>query len=108
MVLPYYKQQTLYSCALACLKMVLETLSIRMEEYQLAPLVDYDPDIYQGQQERHGHMVVVKNITDKNIIINDPDRNFGEEDKKVKLNVFIESWAASKNWLLVIGVDYDK
>ena len=152
--LPYHKQQTLFSCSLACLRMVLETVGIKMEEYQLAPLVDYDPNIgvpmpfmvkacralnlkykliklatlddlkhfiskglhpiivlqasiYQKVLGRHGHMIVVKDITDEGVIINDPDKEYGGEGKKVKLEVFLEAWTASKNWLLAIGVDDD-
>ena len=153
--LPYHKQQTPFSCSLACLRMVLETEGIKMEEYQLSPLVEYNPDIgvpipfmvkacralnlkykllklatlddlrhfaskglytivvlqasvYQKVLGKHGHMVVVKNITDEDVIINDPDKEYGGEDKKVKLEVFLEAWTASKNWLLAIGVDDDK
>ena len=154
--LPYHKQQTPFSCSLACLRMVLEAAGIVMEEYQLAPLVNYDPDIgvpmpfmvkacrafnlkYKliklatlddlkhfiskglypivvlqasiypkvlGKHGRkHGHMVVVKDIAGEGVIINDPDKEYGGEDKKVKLEVFLEAWTASKNWLLAIGVD---
>jgi len=135
--------------------MVLETEGIEMEEYQLAPLVDYDPhigipmpflvkacrtlninykliklatlndlkyfiskglypiavlqaSIYQKVLGKHGHMVVVKNITDDDVIINDPDQEYGGEGKKVKLEVFLEAWKASKSWLLAVGVENDK
>lgn len=74
----------------------------------LYPIVLLQASVYQNIIVQHGHMVVVKNITDEHVIINDPDIELGGEDKKVKLELFMEAWTASKNWLFVIGVENDK
>lgn len=149
MLLPYYKQQTPFTCSLACLRMILESVGRKISEYELSGIIGFDlgtgysipmlSDIldimdinhevkpnasfeelknalskgfypivivsarhYQNIQEEHGHMVVVKDITDKNVIINDPDQLYGGEDKEVDLDLFIKAWNGSRSWKLIV------
>lgn len=40
--LPYYKQQTPYTCALACMRMVLEHVGRKISEYELSKIIGFD------------------------------------------------------------------
>lgn len=148
MYIPFYKQQTLFTCTLACLRMVLEAVGKKVTEYELSKIIGFDIRIgysmpmlstmldimnidhdlkrdanieelkasldhfypivvlsvkaYQNIPQNHGHMVVIKDITDKHIIFNDPDQEFGGEDKEIDLNLFIRAWNESRNWMLVV------
>lgn len=140
MTLPYYKQQTPFTCALACLRMVLEYIDIKTAEYQLAEIINFKPKkgvspkmmeyicgyrevkytshfgstteelfdyvrkgfypitlvkpstLYDLPESEHGHYIIVKVITDKSVIINDPDQLYGGEDKEIELGKFIKAW----------------
>ena len=148
-VLPHYKQQTPFTCSLACLRMVLESIGRKFTETELAKVIGFSPrrgfsipmmteiceilnldydfksfaelqdlrsyilngfspiviisvKIYQNISEDHGHAIVVRDIRNKSVIINDPDIEFGGEDKKVELEIFLRAWSKSRNWVLVI------
>ena len=66
------------------------------------PIVLVKAKIYEKVTGEHGHFIIVKDITDKNVIVNDPDREYGGENKLVDINIFEEAWNASKSWLLVV------
>lgn len=40
--LPYYKQQTPFTCALACLRMVLEYVGRKTTEYELSKIIGFN------------------------------------------------------------------
>lgn len=147
--IPYYKQQTPFTCSLACLRMVLTYLGRETTEVELARVVGFSPkvgvsmpdlakacgimnfdyklmkyshaeniknflsetlypivllkaNVYGKVSGEHGHFIIVKDITDKNVIVNDPDRVYGGEDKSVDISIFTKAWDASKSWLLVV------
>lgn len=153
-MIPYYKQQTPFTCSLACLRMVLESFSIKATEYQLAEIIKFSPRkgvspnmiksicenynveynfhfgstieelqaglekgfypivlvkpsiLYNLPESEHGHYVIVKDITDKDVIINDPDQEFGGEDKKIDLNSFIKAWDVKFRLIFILeGVE---
>lgn len=66
------------------------------------PIVLLKANVYEKTSGEHGHFVIVKNITDKNVIVNDSDRMYGGEDKSVDISIFTKSWNASKSWLLIV------
>ena len=68
----------------------------------LYPIVIVKARIYEKVTGEHGHFLVVKDIKDKNIIVNDPDREHGGENKPVDVDVFKKAWNASNSWLLGI------
>ncbi len=145
--IPYYKQQTPFTCALAVLRMVFAYFGRETTEVELARVVGFNPKfgvsmsdlakackimnfdyklmryakiediknfisehlfpivllkaaVYEKVSGEHGHFVIVKDITDKNVIINDPDRMYGGENKSVDISIFTKAWNASKRWLL--------
>ena len=80
-------------------KASIEELSAMLKYY---PVAIISPKIYQNIPEEHGHTVVVKDITDKSVIINDPDQQFGGENIEIDLGLFIRAWRESRNWMLAI------
>src|SRR3989338_3477092 len=140
MALPYYRQRTPFTCSLACVRMVLESLGIETTEYELAEIINFSPKrgvspimikslcerfnvrhnfhfgstleelqeaikdefypivlvkpstLYNLPETEHGHYIIIKDITDENVIINDPDQEHGGEDKKIHLDNFRTSW----------------
>lgn len=48
--------------------------------------------LYDLPESEHGHYIVVKNITDRSVIINDPDQIYGGEDKEIKFDLFVKAW----------------
>jgi predicted double-glycine peptidase len=67
------------------------------------PIVVVKAKIYhEAIFEEYGHFIIVKDITEKNVIVNDPDIEYGGENKCVEINAFLKAWDASKNWILVI------
>ena len=50
----------------------------------------------------YSHFVIVKDITNDYIIVNDPDQEFGGENKKVDRQKFVKAWNASNSKILVI------
>lgn len=151
MILPYYKQETPFTCALACLRMVLEPIGRKITEYELSKIIGFDIDvgfsasmirqtcdilgikckinfentveklkelvhkqifpicmtspavIYDMLDTEHKHFIVIKDITDKNIIINDPDQEFGEEGKEISIDKFLKAWRELANMLIIVG-----
>jgi len=146
---PYYKQQTPFTCALAVLRMALASFSRETTEVELARVTGFSPkigismpdlakackimnfdykvmksaqiddirnflsehlypivllkaNIYEKASGEHGHFVLVKDIADKNVIVNDPDRIYGKENKPVDKEIFTTAWNSSKSWLLVV------
>lgn len=145
----YYNQQTPFTCALACLRMVFSYLGRETTEIELARVIGFNPkfgvsmpnlaktceimsfdyklmkyakleniknflsghlfpiallkaNVYEKVSGEHGHFIIVKDITDKSIIVNDPDRTYGGEGKSVDIDIFTKAWSASKRWLLVV------
>ncbi len=43
--LPYYKQQTPFTCSLACLRMVLESVDRKYLEIELAKIINFSPEV---------------------------------------------------------------
>ena len=151
--LPYYKQKTPYTCALACFRMVLESVGKKYNEYELAAMINFDYNrgismpmmanfckliglkyilnyqsdlkelsdllnkgiypivlinpgiLYLSFESKHVHFIVVKHLAEESILINDPDREFGGENKEVNLKRFLDAWKGAKNhrWLLAIS-----
>lgn len=58
--------------------------------------------LYKISRLEHGHYIVIKNIKEKSIIFNDPDIEFGGENKIVNLNLFLQAWERAKGWALII------
>ncbi|HLC39548.1 MAG TPA: peptidase C39 family protein [archaeon] len=148
--LPFYKQQTPFTCSLACLRMVLEVVGRRFTEFELSKIVTFKPlegfspkmmkelceivnfdyeyhfnssvekinqsiragfypivlvnpsILYNLPEEEHGHYIVIKDITEANIIINDPDQQYGGKYKKIDLKTFIEAWEKMRKLIFVI------
>jgi len=151
--LPYYKQQTPFTCSLACLRMVLESFGRKFTEEELAKIIKFHPDegmsipklakvceiinvdfefgkllkledlksfisknsypivivdvktFYKMAEIKHGHFIIIKDITEESVIFNDPDIEFGGENKVIGLDLFLESWMNSNEWALIIKGD---
>jgi len=57
------------------------------------PIVLVKPStLYDLQESEHGHYIIVKNITDKSVIINEPDQLYGGEDKEIEFGKFVKAW----------------
>ncbi len=71
------------------------------------PIVLVKPSIlYNLPESEHGHYVIVKDITDKDVIINDPDQEFGGEDKKIDLDSFTKAWDVKFRLIFILeGVE---
>lgn len=150
MAIPYYKQQTLFTCSLACVRMVLESIGIKATEYELAKIINFSPrrgvspamiksvcehlkvrynfhfgatieelmktiddrfypivlvkptTLYNLPEMEHGHYIIVKNITDENVIVNDPDQEYGGKDKKVDLGNFMKAWESKFKLIFIL------
>ncbi len=146
--LPYYKQQTPFTCSLACLRMVLDSIGRKFSEVELAKIVGFStkrgfsprmmdrlcdiigvkyeyhfdstleelntmikegfhpivlvkPNLLYGITEtEHGHYIIVKDITKENIIFNDPDQEYGGENKSIEREKFLGSW--KHNFVFII------
>jgi ABC-type bacteriocin/lantibiotic exporter with double-glycine peptidase domain len=149
-MMPYYKQQTPFTCSLACLRMILESIGRKFTEEELAktigfnpkvgvspsmilkvceivnvdcqlqfeitlaklkellsknifPITLLDPRILYGLTEvGHNHFIVIKDISEEKIIINDPDGEYGGENKQIAIQKFLESWKKIYNMLIII------
>jgi len=148
--LPYHKQQTPFTCSLACLRMVLESIGKQLSESELSKIVEFKPIkgfspkmmdllceiinleynyhfdssldevkkaieadfypivlvnpsiLYNLPEEEHGHYIIVKDIIGEKVIINDPDQEYGGEDKEVGKERFLESWKNKYGMIFVI------
>lgn len=150
--IPYYKQGAIYSCALACLRMVLDAIGRKFSEYELTIMTNFNythgismpmmadlcrllglefdllvdgnlqklldflkrgfctivlvnPGImYFSAESKHGHYIIVKHLADEKLIINDPDSEYGGENKEINLEKFLKAWRSPKDrkWMLVI------
>ena len=148
--LPFYKQQTLFTCSLACLRMVLEAVGRKMSEAELAKIVEFKPlkgfspkmmeklceiinidyeyhfdssleelkqnikagfhplvlvnpsVLYDLPEEEHGHYVIIKDITEEKTIINDPDQEYGGENKEIDLEKFEKAWEKRHKLIFLI------
>jgi hypothetical protein len=67
------------------------------------PIVLVNPSIlYNLPEEEHGHYIIVKDITEEKVIINDPDQEYGGEDKEVGKERFLEAWRNKYRMIFVI------
>jgi len=148
--LPYYKQQTPFTCSLACLRMVLESIGRKFTEMELARIIGFKPDIgfsavmmgrlcdiigveygfyfnlsldelnelvsdgfypitlvkagvlYSILESEYGHYLVIKDITKRNVTINDPDQEYGGENKQISIEKFLDAWKYFHNFVFVV------
>ncbi len=69
------------------------------------PIILTNPGIlYFSIKYNHLHAVVVKGLVEGKAIINDPDQEFGGENKPVEVGKFLAAWRSKKvnRWLFVI------
>jgi len=67
------------------------------------PIVLINPSsIYNLPEEEHGHYIAVKDITEKKIIINDPDQEYGNENKEIDLKRFDDVWKRRHRLIFLI------
>lgn len=67
------------------------------------PIVLVDPSIlYDFPQGEHGHYIVVKDIRKEKIIINDPDREYGGENKEINKENFLIAWEIKHKFIFTI------
>jgi ABC-type bacteriocin/lantibiotic exporter with double-glycine peptidase domain len=67
------------------------------------PIVLVNPSIlYNLPEEEHGHYIIVKDITEEKVIINDPDQEYGGEDKEVAKERFLDAWKNRYSLIFVI------
>lgn len=68
------------------------------------PIVLVKPSVlYNLPESEHGHYIIVKDITNKNIVINDPDQEFGGENKEVDLETFTRAWNSKFRLIFILG-----
>jgi len=147
---PFYKQETPFTCSLACLRMILEAIGKKFSEIELSKIVEFKPlkgfsprmmeklleianidyeyhfdsslqeieknvenklypvvlvnpsILYGISEEEHGHYIVIKDITEEKIIINDPDQEYGGENKEINLKRFGEAWESRHKLIFII------
>lgn len=148
--IPFYKQQTPFTCSLACTRMVLEAIGRKISEVELSRIVEFKPlrgvspkmmeklceiiniqceyhfdsslqeikqniensfypivlvnptVLYNLPKEEHGHYIIVKDIIGEKVIINDPDQEYGGENKEIDLKKFCEAWEKRHKLTFVI------
>lgn len=67
------------------------------------PIVLVNPSVLcDVPEEEHGHYIVIKDITKEKIIVNDPDQEYGGENKEIDLKRFIEAWKRKYKLIFVI------
>ena len=59
--------------------------------------------LYNLPEEEHGHYIIVKYITEEKVIINDPDQEYGGEDKEVTKERFLDAWKNRYRLIFVIN-----
>ncbi len=67
------------------------------------PIVLINPGLlYDSIRTKHNHYITIKNITNENVIFNDPDQEYGGENKCIQITKFLESWESSYNFVFVV------
>jgi len=67
------------------------------------PIALVNPSIlYDLPEEEHGHYIIIKNISEEKIIINDPDQEYGNENKEIDKKKFLEAWGRKHRFIFII------
>lgn len=63
--------------------------------------------LIDSRPSRHGHFLVVKEVTSDSLIVNDPMPIFGGENIILDLETFLAAWEIMDSWLISIGSEKD-
>ncbi len=70
------------------------------------PIVLINPGLlYFSTESEHAHYIVIKHLSNADkLVINDPDPEYGCENREIDLKLFMTAWKSQKKfrWLLVI------
>lgn len=99
--LRFHKQEKVYSCAVACLKMILEYFGRNVEESELTK-ANIFPIVYVNTYFLNGifvtHAVIVEDVTEDEVLIIDP----AEGRKMFTLEIFKRIWDFCNNLAITL------